>query len=182
EEERLLPDEPALAHEEELDARVVSLAHDADDVLVDVVRRDDLLALADLVERLDLVTQHGGALELQLGGRFLHLLGQSPGQLLVAPLQEVRDVLYRPRVALAGLPAGARRVAAVDRVLDAGPLELTVDRDRARAQREELAREPERLAHRRGRIEGAVVARAVALDLAGHQEARELLVRGELEE
>jgi len=70
----------------------------------------------------------------------------------------------------------------VDRVLDAGPLELAVDRDRARAQREELAREPERLAHRGGRIEGAVVARAVALDLAGHQEARELLVRGELEE
>src|SRR6185369_14006727 len=63
-----------------------------------------------------------------------------------------------------------------------GPLQRAVDRDRARAQRKELAREPERLAHRGGRIEGAVVARAVVLDLASHHQPRKLLVGGELQE
>jgi hypothetical protein len=49
EEERLLPDQPALAHEEQLDAGVAALADDADHVLVHVVRRDDLLALRTLL-------------------------------------------------------------------------------------------------------------------------------------
>ena len=93
----------------------------------------------------------------------------------------MRDVLHGPRVALPGLPARARRVAAMDGVLDARPLERAVDRDRARAQRKQLARESEGLAHRGGRIEGAVVAGAVALDATGHHEARELFVRGELQ-
>src|SRR5262249_39780514 len=55
EEKSLLPDQPALAHEEQLDAGVAALADDADHVLVHVVRRDDLLALPHLVEGLDLI-------------------------------------------------------------------------------------------------------------------------------
>src|SRR5262249_43321402 len=157
EEERLLPDQPALSHEEQLDAGVAALADDADHVLVHVVRRDDLLALPDLVEGLDLIAQHRGALELELGGGLFHLLREAERQLLVAALEEVHDVLHRLGVALTGLPARARRVAAVNRVLDAGPFERAVDRDRARPQGEELAREPERLAHCRGWIERTVV-------------------------
>jgi len=182
EEERLLPDEPALAYEEQLDAGVTALPDDADHVLVHVVGRDDLLTLPDLVEGLDLIAQHRGALELELGGGLLHLLGEPARQLLVPALEEVHDVLHRLRVALPGFPARAGRVAAMDRVLDAGPLERAVDRDRARPEGEELAREPERFAHRRGRIERTVVLGAVALDPPRHQEPRKRLVRGELQE
>ena len=76
EEERLLPDQPALAHEEQLHARVVALPHDPDDVLIHVLDRDDLLALANLVQGLDLVAEDGGALELEVGRRLFHLLGE----------------------------------------------------------------------------------------------------------
>src|SRR5207248_2190173 len=145
EEERLLADQPSLADEEQLDARVVALTHDADHVLIDLLGRDDLLALEDLVERLHLVAQDGGPLELLLGGGGLHLLGQPPQQVLVLALQEALDVAHRAGVALARLPARAGRVAAMDRVLDAGPLEPAVDGDRARPQGKELAGEPERL-------------------------------------
>src|SRR3989454_8620509 len=153
-------DQPALAHEEQLDARVVTLADDAEDVLVDLLGRDDLLALAHLVERLDLVAQHGGALELLLGGRLLHLPREGERQVVVLALEEALDVAGRLRVALARLPARARRVAAMDRVLDARPRQRPVDLDRARAQRKELAREPQRLAHGRGRVEGTEIQRA----------------------
>src|SRR5437016_12515448 len=66
EEERLLAEEPSLSDEEELDAGVAPLPHDADHVLVHFVRRDDLLALPDLVEGLDLIAEHGCAPELHL--------------------------------------------------------------------------------------------------------------------
>src|SRR5205807_6460181 len=126
EEGRLLAGPPALADEAQRDARVVALAHDADDVLIDLFGRDDLLPLEDLVERLDLVAQDGGPLELLLDGGGLHLLGQPPQQVLVLALQEALDVAHGAGVALARLPARAGRVAAMDRVLDAGPLQLPV--------------------------------------------------------
>src|SRR5262245_21823458 len=94
----------------------------------------------------------------------------------------MRDVLDGSRVALARLPTRARRVAAMAGVLDARPRELAVDRDRAGAQREELPRQPERLAHRGRRIERSVIARTVALDLAGDHQPGELFVRRELQE
>jgi len=56
-----------------------------------------------------------------LGGRLLHLPRERQGEVVVLALEEALDVARRLRVALAGLPARARRVAAVDRVLDAGP-------------------------------------------------------------
>ena len=94
----------------------------------------------------------------------------------------MHDVPHGLRVALAGFPARARRVAAVDRVLDAGPFQRPVDGDRAGAQRKELAREPQRLAHRGGRVERSVVLRAVLLHAPRHHETRKLLVGGQLEE
>src|SRR5438477_7632256 len=144
EEERLLPDEPALAYEEQLDARVVALAHHAEDVLIDLVGGDDLLALAHLVERLDLIAQHRRPLELLLSGRLLHLACQRQREIVVLALEEALDVAGGLGVALAGLPPRARRVAAVDRVLDAWPRQRAVDLDRAGAQREELAGQPQR--------------------------------------
>src|SRR5262249_22547147 len=148
EEERLLAHEPALAHEEQLDARVVALADDAEDVLIDLVGRDDLLTFAHLVQRLDLIAQYRGALELLLGGGLFHLTGQREREIVVLALQKALDVAHGPRVALMRLPPRARRVASVDRVLNARPGQRAVDLDRARAQREELSGEPQRLAHR----------------------------------
>src|SRR2546422_11316671 len=110
------------------------------------------------------------------------LFRSAPRQLFVPPFQEMDDIPHGLRVSLAGLPTRAGRVAAVDRVLDAGSLERAVDRDRAGAQGEELPREPEGLAHRGGRIEGAVVLRAVPLHPPGHHQPWKLLVRGELQE
>ena len=100
-----------------------ALADHADHVLIDLFGGDDLLALAHLVQRLDLVAQHGRPLELLLGGRRLHLVGEPPGQVVVLALQEALHVPDGLPVALLRLPAGARRVAAVDRVLDARALQ-----------------------------------------------------------
>src|SRR5947208_9586613 len=182
EEERLLADEPSLADEEELDAGVAPLPHDADHVLIHLVRRDDLLALAALVERLDLVAEHGRTLELRLGRRLLHLAREPERQGLVPALQELRHVPHRLRVALAGLPARAPRVAPVNRVLDARALEGAVDRDRAGPQREQLTRELERLTHRRRGIEGAVINRTVVLDPPRDDQARKVFIRRQLQE
>src|SRR5262249_33078078 len=132
EEEGLLPDQSALAHEEELDTGVGALADHADDVLIDLIGGDDLLALADLVERLDLVAQHRRALELLLARRLLHLPRETRGEIVVLALEELLHITYRPRVPLAGLPPRAGRVAPVDEVLDARTLEPPVDLDRAR--------------------------------------------------
>src|SRR5207249_7313893 len=75
EEERLPPEEPPPPHEEDLDAGLRPLARQAEDVQVLRLGRDDLLALADRVERLDPVAQHRGPLVLLLGRRLLHLVG-----------------------------------------------------------------------------------------------------------
>ena len=69
----------------------------------------------------------------------------------------------------------------MDVVLEARPLERAVDLDPAGAEREELTRQPERLAHGRGRIEGAVIRRAILLDPPGHDQPREILGRRQLE-
>jgi hypothetical protein len=94
----------------------------------------------------------------------------------------LRDVAHGVGVPLARLPSRARRVAPVDRVLDARTLQPSVDRDRARAQREELARQAQRLPHRGGGIERPIVRGAVVLHPARHQQPREVLVGRELEE
>ena len=181
EEERLLAEEPSLSDEEELDAGVAPLPHDADHVLVHFVRRDDLLALPDFVQGLDLIAEHGCALELHLRRRGLHRVREPERQGLVAALEELHHVPHRLGVALTGLPARARRVAPVDRVLDARALEGAVDRDRAGPKREQLARELERLAHRRRGIEGTIVNRAVVLDPPRDQESWEIFIRRQFE-
>src|SRR5256886_17207243 len=91
-----------------------------------------------------------------------------------------RSTLF-PYTTLFRSPARARRVAPVDRVLDARALEGAVDRDRAGPEREQLARELERLAHRRRGIEGAIVNRAVVLDPPRDQESWEIFIRRQFE-
>src|SRR4029453_18237795 len=132
-------------------------------------------------ERLDLIPQPPRPLELLLGGGPLHLFRQLLGQVVVLALQEAFDVPPGLRGPLLGLPARARRVAPVDRVLDAWPLQPTIDGDRARAQREELPCEAQRLAHGGGRVERPEVRRAVVANPSGYQQARELLVGSEAE-
>src|SRR5207245_9889342 len=139
--------------------------------------REDLRALAALVDGRDLLAQRRRALELRLDRGLLHHPREAERQVLVPALQELRHLPDRLGVALASLPPRARRVAPVDRVLDAGALERAIDRDRAGPQREELAGELERLAHGRRGIEGPIVRRAIVLEPPGAQEARELLVR-----
>ncbi len=182
EEEGLPPEQPALAHEEELHARLRALAHDAHHVLVLLLGGDHLLPLAHGVERLHPVAQHRGALELHLLRGGLHLPGEASREVVALALQEALHVLHGGRVALAGLPAGAGRVAAVDVVLQARPRQGAVDLDAARAEREQLPHQPERLAHRGGGIERPEVARPVLLHPPGHHQPRELLVGRELEE
>src|SRR5262249_28551554 len=139
EEERLAPEEAAAPHEEELQARLAPLAREPRDVLVHGLGRDDLLSLAHRVQRLHAVAEDRGLLDPLLRGRGLHRLRQVARDVVVLALEEALDRLDGALVPLARLPARARRVAAVDEVLDARPLELAVDRDPARAEREELA-------------------------------------------
>ena len=181
-EERLAAEQAAAAHEEDLDARLGPLARQAQDVLVLRLDRDDLLALADRVQRLDLVAEDAGPLELLLRGGLLHLGGQASGQVLVPALEEGLDVLHRPGVPLARLPPRARGVAPVDVVLEARALGLPVDLDAAGPEREQRPHQAEGLAKGGRRVERAVVGRAVLLDPPGDQETRELLVRRQLQE
>src|SRR3990172_1742520 len=157
-------------------------ARQADQVLVLEVGRDDLLRLPHRVQRLDLVAQDSRPLVLLLRGGGLHLPGEPPGQVILPALEEGLDVLDRPAVALARLPAGARGLAAVDVVLEARPLGPAVDLDGAGPQREELADQAEGLAKGRRREEGAVVGGPVLGDPPGDDQAGELLVGRELEE
>src|SRR2546422_5716705 len=53
------------------------------------------------------------------------LFRSAPRQLFVPPFQEMDDIPHGLRVSLAGLPTRAGRVAAVDRVLDAGDRKST---------------------------------------------------------
>ena len=134
-----------MPHEEELDAGVLPLPDDAHDVLVAVLRRDDLLPLANRVERLHTVAQPRRLLELFRPRRRLHLRRQLLREAIVLSFKESLDLAHGAVVALLGLQAGARRVAAVDVVLQARARLLAVDLDPAGPEREELAHEPQRL-------------------------------------
>src|SRR5262249_25433338 len=160
----------AAPDEEQLDTRLAALADQPYDVDVDLGRGDDLLPLADGVERLDAIPQGRGALELEVAGRGLHLAGQLHRQVVVVPFEEAVDLAHRGRVALTRLPAGARGVASVDVVLQARPRQLAIDLDPARPQREQLAHEPQRLAHGGRRVERSEVRGAVLAHAPGHLE------------
>ena len=182
EEERLAPEEPALAHEEELHARLRPLPHHPHHVLVLLLGGDHLLPLPHRVERLHPVAQGRRPLELHLLRRGLHLAGELGREVVALALEEALHVLDRLGVALRGLPSRAGRVAAMDEVLQARPRQGAVDLDPAGAEGEELAHEAQGLAHRGGGIEGTEVARAVLLHPPGHHQPGKLLVGGQLEE
>src|SRR5262249_51253069 len=137
EEEGLASHQPALADEEELDAGVCALPDDAYDVLVRLLGGDDLLPLAHRVERLDLVPQAGGPLELHLAGCRLHLTGQIHGEIIVLAVQEALHLVDCPGVSLARLPARAGGMAAVNVVLQAWARQRAVDLDPAGPEREQ---------------------------------------------
>ncbi len=182
EEEGLLAHQSTSPDEEELHAGVGALPDQTDDVLVDLDRGDHLLAFPHAIESLDPVAQHGRALEVEGGGGAFHLLGEGCRERVVLALQEPLHIGDRAGVPLVGLPPRAGGAATTDVVLDARPLETSVDLDGAGSQGKELTGQTQGFAHGSGRIERTVVGGPVAGHTAGYQEARERLVGGQLEE
>ena len=171
-EEVLAPDHLARADEEDLDTDADLRARDADCVLI-ARTRDDILFLGDLLHGAKLVPQARRRLEVEGRGRLLHAELQFALHILRAPFEEEQDGADHRRVVLLRDLADARREAALDVVLQTGPV-LQVA---AGAQREEAAQELQALVHGRDVRIGAEVARAVLRQ----EDARVLLLHRDLD-
>ena len=91
----LLADEPSIAHEEELGARLAIIAHQGDHVLIDEGGRENLLSLPNRLQRLDLIAQAGGPLEVEAFRGALHLLAQLLQQGVLPTFQEEARLFHR---------------------------------------------------------------------------------------
>jgi hypothetical protein len=137
-------------------------------------------ALEQRAHGLQLVAELGGLLELLLGGRVLHSLVESLLDVAVAPGEEVDDRLDVLAVLLLGDVSHARRLAALDVVVEAGAARGAARLGAvARAVHEDLAEQVERLAHALGVAEGAEIRAVPAVLLAREVDARELLVEAD---
>ena len=175
-----LTHQPPAADEEELHASLHVIRHQRDDILLGQLGRDDLLSLDHVLDRLHLIAQAGGLLEVQRLGRLLHLPLELLEDGVALPLQELRHVVHRAPVGGAGDERGARSAAQPDVIIQADLLLVPLlYLSAAGAQLEHLLDDPQRLPHRPGVGVGAEVPVAVLLDLADHDRARERLVHGQ---
>ena len=175
-EEVLAPDHLARADEEYLDTNADLRARDADCVLI-ACARDDILFLGDLLHRPKLIPEARRRLKVEGRGRLLHAELQFALHILRAPFEEEQDRADHRRVVLLRDLADARREAALDVVLQAGPV-LQVA---AGAQREEAAQELQALMHGRDVRIGAEVARSVLRHAVRQEYARVLLLHGDFD-
>ena len=184
EQEHVAPDELAVADREELHARLVVLAGEPDEVELGPGERGHLLRLHRPLDRPDLVAQDDSPLELHLLGRGLHLLLQGPDHDLLAAFEERLDLGDVGPIRGLVDRLDARRLAALDVVQQARPLEgpLAVpDVDRAGPEREEAPDEVHRLVDAAGRRVRPEIAAAVVDELPGALDAREVVGHGDLD-
>ena len=135
------------------------------------------LALQQRAHRPELVTQLRRRLELLVGRRGLHPLLQLPLDLAVAPGQEGDDRLDVLAVLLLGHVPHARRLAALDEVVQARAARLAAGLlALAGAVLEHLAQQLERLADALGAGERAEVDPVAAVLLAGEDHPRVVLL------
>ena len=122
--EELAPDEFAATEEEDLRAGLVVLARQRDHVLVFWPGGvDDLLFGQHLLDGAYAITKRRRPLELQVLRRLLHLAPEVIQRLVVLALEEENDLADHRIVLLAAGAPDARRVAAMNVVLRAWPIQ-----------------------------------------------------------
>ena len=169
-----------VAHLEDLGVRVGSLDHHPDQVRAAEAAARDALALHQALDRVQPVAEERRPLEVLRRGCLVHLGHQLARHLLVAAREKPDDLVDVPPVLLAVDVADARRLAALDEVVEArdprAPPRLGA---LARAVLEELPEQVERLAHALRRRERPEVGAVRLVPLAGEVHAREVLVQAD---
>ncbi len=164
--EPLVGDQLAAAHVQDHELDVAALPVHADHVLVELVGADDLLALEADLDRPKLVADPGRGLEFEGLGRALHAGLESLDELAVAAAQEQADVPdllgVDRRVDL--VDAGGR--AALDLILEAGPLAMLEHEVGAGPELEVAVDHAQGMSGRARRVVGAEVAGPVLADVA----------------
>ena len=124
--EALAPDDPALAHIEDLHRRFQLVVGDADDVDILGALGDDRLLLDGLAHTRQPVTQAGGPLELEEAGRLLHLLLEAADDGLGVAVEELDELVDQVVVLLLLDGADTRGAALFDVAQKAGPADAVV--------------------------------------------------------
>ena len=127
-------DDAALAHHEHVHARHRLLAEQAHDVGVEVARGHRVLLVGEAVDRVDARLDARGALEVELGGGGLHLLGELCDELAVLARQEALDALDVDLVLLGRDAAAARAGAEAHVRIEARPRLAVEQRERVLVQ------------------------------------------------
>ena len=155
---------PFLTKSAWMSARPASNAS-AEHILVLEARGDDLLFFEGAFDLRDPVPEFRGPLVLHLLRRFLHALLQHVDEVAVLAFQEKPDLAHHVLVLALVCLAAARRQAAADLELDAGPRGLVrLEFDPAGGDGKRAPDERKRLPHAAGRNIGPVVERAVLLE------------------
>ena len=119
-----LPADPAVPHVEDLDRGFQLVLGERDDVAVGAVAQDHGLLLQGPLQRLDVVAQPRGPLELLGPGGLAHLGFQAADEPVGLPGHEVAEFLGEQPVLGLADPAHARRRALADVAEQAGPPDL----------------------------------------------------------
>ncbi len=151
-------------------------AREAEDVLVRGPDALDELLLRHVLDRADLVAEQGGALELQLVGRRLHLALERLHDLARLAFEEEQGLADDLVVLLLRAVGRAGRDAAMDEVVEAGSRVGAGDRLGAGAPGEELLDDAQRRAHGRCRRVRPEVARAIVVHAARDLDPRPLVL------
>ena len=167
------------AHDEQHELGEVALAVHAEHVLVAVRHRHDALGLAHQIDRLELIPIARRELELERLARRPHALFEHRAELVVAPFEKEPDRAHLLRVELPVHLVHARRGAALDLELQAGPLAARELAIRAGAELQMPLDEVERAARGRRRVVRAEVARPVEFRTAHELEPRPGVLGGE---
>ena len=145
-------------------------------------RRNLLLAIAQRLNGARGVAQMRGLFEPLGGSGFSHRVREPADELVVLALEEQLRALHGFVILLLRTDRGdAWRQAAFDVVLEARPLAVAGNHFVARANPEQPMRQPHRPAGERRRHERAGIVGAVALDVSGHEHARERFVGRQLQ-
>ena len=157
---------PSAADVEHLDGRLELVLGERDDVGVGAVAEHDGLLLQGAAQRLEVVAQPGGELELEVVARLVHPPLEPLDHHVGLAGHEVAEVVDDLAVLVRGDPADARRAALADVAEQARPADLPGALEHAGAagaRREHPQQQVERLADRPRVAVRAEVAHALAL-------------------
>ena len=172
---------PPLAHEEQLDGRFQLVVADADYVEVLVAGPSELLFLDGTPDAGEPIPQPGRQLELELGRRIGHALGEIVDDRVGIAFEEAHQFSDEPVIFVAPDLSHARPCALLDVVQQARPANPLVGGQlvvAARADRERPQQQVERLADRVGVPVGSEVPVAALAPTAHDHGARPLVEQG----